>query len=325
MKKLFSAALALIMLFSLAACGKTKDHEANAKPTEPAASEASEPSKATDAPATQAPDDTPVYLTGGVDYCEELKLGNTYYYDLDGDELGDTVEYRNDIKASPFFGSPYLRVTFGAYPDYPAIWIAPEFCTIWVIDSDPEDGSLEILETDDGDSDDPASCLLVTSRNGNGFTEVSGPGVRIDAEHPFSSRDGFPIVTWTQLMGTSMISGKMRTAYHWDTGWVFERVGDAYYYNDYYSVVKYTLKNPLDVYAINEDGTVGDKLTLAPGETVSPYSTDNESFIVLRLADGSLVRTGVEKRGWSESSNILFPWTIGGVWQDMLMDLHYSG
>lgn len=321
MKKLLCAVLAILMLFSLAACGKAKKTDADPKTTEPAAAETAKPAEPDE---TQAPDDASAYVTGGVDYCEELKPGRVYYFDLDGDCLGDRVELRDGAELNTWC-STYLKVTFGAYPDYPAIWEAPEDCTIWVIDSDPEDGCLEILETDDGASDDPESTLLVADRRGNGFTEVYGPGIRIDAEHPFSTANGFPVVDWTQLMGTSVITGRMRAAYNWETGWYFERVGDAFYYEDYYAVARYKLKNDLEVNVLNEDGSVGEKLTLSAGDTVSPYSTDNSSFVVLRLADGRLAKAAAEKRSWPDSGSVLFPWAIGGVWQDLLMDLTYSG
>ncbi len=268
------------------------------------------------------------FKTGGNDFSEKLEYGNLYYYDLDGDEICDTVSLKNDIADDPYWQHPYIEIILGSFPNDPYVFIAPaEECSVWVIDSDPGDSQLEIIETDLGMSFDPESCILTCQRGSNTFNELTGPGVMIDEEHPFSSEEGFAVTFWTDLFGTNLLEGRMRYSYD---GHLF-RVGEAYTYLDDLQSETYILKRQIDGILINGEATDGVHITLDAGENVHPYETDNESFLILRLDDGRLVRVDIELGDWSvfddypELDTIGCPWFINGVLQDLLADMRYSG
>ena len=337
MKKLISLALVLTMILALAACSTAGN---DVKPTEaPKTTEA--PAEPTEAPAepTEAPAEQHEFKTGGVDFCEELVLGETYYYDLDGDGLCDTIYYNDESQeayldyetGAPVMNSwPNLKITRGRFPNAPFIFNIPEEGPrVWVVDSNPGDGRLEIIVTDAGPSDDPESVILTPMGISSGFFVVDGPGVVIDEEHPFSSENGFTVKTWTQVLGTNSVYGKMR---YDNSKMEFELTSKAYYVSDWYSQYAYTLRHALNGTLTNEEFEPGEAITLEPGTKVSLYATDDESFAVLRLEDGRLVRAETELREWTEipegtwSNGGNYPWMIAGEWQDILFeDIMYSG
>lgn len=314
MQKLFIIFIASIMLLCTACTApKTNETGHGEAAAETEAAVTAEPAE------TEAPAAEHEFKAGGIDFCEKLELGNTYCYDLDGDEKCDTVYFNNDIADAPYWGRPYVIVTFGRLPDYPAVRIMPqERSTVWAVDCDPDDGRMELVERDDGDSDDPESIFFFPDYDKSGFNEMSAPGVWIDSEHPFSTENGFYVEFWSDLMGTQLLNGHKRLV--WDK---LEPVG-------LYSMEgrKHTLKAELAVTRLNEDGSLGEAISLVAGDTVTDFETDNRTFIIFKLEDGSLIRAEIEFTGYGESEpgEMVGPWSFNGIKQDELFtNVSYSG
>ena len=91
---------------------------------------------------------------------------------------------------------------------------------------------------------------------------------------------------------------------------------------------KHTLKAELAVTRLNEDGSLGEAISLVAGDTVTDFETDNRTFIIFKLEDGSLIRAEIEFTGYGESEpgEMVGPWSFNGIKQDELFtNVSYSG
>lgn len=89
--------------------------------------------------------------------------------------------------------------------------------------------------------------------------------------------------------------------------------GDIYDFNVQYDV---SVLKALEVEIVDEDGKTTGTATLNPGDTVSPYRTDNETYVDLLLKDGSIARIHVTNE---------FPYEIDGVEMQEIFDIMYAG
>ena len=344
MKKVLFFATALLMLLSLAACrapeGFLDEPTEPPRPTEPIAPvQPTEPPAPTEPPTpteppvpTPEPHDLTDLVTGVVDYCQELELGNTYHFDLDGNGNCDLVYYGTyDDEASYWNGCSCLRITLDTFPNDPYVFIVSwdaESARVWAIDSDPEDGVVELLCSDSID-EGLSSCILIPQGMSNGFRAVNAHGGFIDAEHPFSSEEGFAVAFWTQLFGTNFLEGRMKFSWYEDENDYVVRSCEYYTYGEFMFEDSYELKLAITGNLVNEDGSVGEEITLGVGDKVLPYATDNESFIDLKTEDGRIVRFSVEIAGWASDPDdpdfVIDTWYIAGYPQDTVADMRYSG
>ncbi len=289
MKRILIILWVLVLAFALSACAEdNKPVDATKVPeltTEP-----------TNVP-TEVPDlnpgDTPDLLEGGEDFSMLLENGAEYFLDFDGDDLADSVLFTD---RAPVENEHELTVTItrGVDPDNPYEYITG--CTwgcAWIIDSDPEDGKLEVLVTDDGASGDPRSAILRISDDGNEIKELMTGGVRLDGDDPasfaFSSDNGFDVICESFILGCNYLSARIRAAAN---GIVLMSEGYAYS-----EPREYTLKKDLPVKLQNDDGTDGEAYIVSAGNTITPVYADNftneATFVIVRLGDGKLANIEV--------------------------------
>ncbi|MBS7258859.1 MAG: PT domain-containing protein, partial [Eubacteriales bacterium] len=162
MKKAITVILAIFLILSLAACANETVNS-----PEPTGSPSEAPTlEPTDAP-TEVPTPTPessptpdedLILKGGRDFWVALENGVTYYCDIDGDGLVDSVLFSEEA-SNEYYRVYYVTITMGADPYNPYEYHTGEttWGCAWIIDSDPDDGRLEVLVTNEGQSGDPES------------------------------------------------------------------------------------------------------------------------------------------------------------------------
>ena len=315
MKKAITVILAIFLILSLAACA---NETVNSPEPTGSPSEAPTP-EPTDAP-TEAPTPTPTatiavteeptatpessptpdddrILKGGRDFWIALENGVTYYCDIDGDGLVDSVLFTYSEY------DPGVIITRGADPYNPYDYECGAYwgCA-WIIDSDPDDGRLEVLVTNEGQSGDPESAIYRAISGGDEIEKLFTGGVRLNGEDPesfvFSSEEGFEVVSWSFVLGSNDLSARVRVGADGiellSGVWTFARPHE------------YTLKLELPVTLLNEDGTEGESYTVPVGETISPVYTDDDyeaTFVVVRLGDGRLAKVTIERAEYSYTIN----------------------
>ena len=292
MKKAITVILAIFLILSLAACA---NETVNSPEPTGSPSEAPTP-EPTDAP-TEAPTPTPessptpdedLILKGGRDFWIALENGVTYYCDIDGDGLVDSVLFTYSEY------DPGVIITRGADPYNPYDYECGAYwgCA-WIIDSDPDDGRLEVLVTNEGQSGDPESAIYRAISGGDEIEKLFTGGVRLNGEDPesfvFSSEEGFEVVSRSFVLGSNDLSARVRVGADGiellSGVWTFARPHE------------YTLKLELPVTLLNEDGTEGESYTVPVGETITPVYTDDDyaaTYAVVRLGDGRLAKIEIE-------------------------------
>ena len=307
MKKAITVILAIFLILSLAACA---NETVNSPEPTGSPSEAPTP-EPTDAP-TEAPTPTPessptpdedLILKGGRDFWVALENGVTYYCDIDGDGLVDSVLFSEEA-SNEYYRVYYVTITMGADPYNPYEYHTGEttWGCAWIIDSDPDDGRLEVLVTNEGQSGDPESAIYRAISGGDEIEKLFTGGVRLNGEDPesfvFSSEEGFEVVSWSFVLGSNDLSARVRVGADGiellSGVWTFARPHE------------YTLKLELPVTLLNEDGTEGESYTVPVGETISPVYTDDDyeaTFVVVRLGDGRLAKVTIERAEYSYTIN----------------------
>ncbi len=259
--------------------------EASAAPTD-------EPEPTSDNALDQRPVGLPEgTVTGGADLCIELVSGETVNCDIDGDERLDTLLF-NDISEAGDDRHFMVTVSRGACPDEQE---SLEAFSIeghaWIVDCDLDDGRLEIILTDDGESGDPSSSVMRVDAAGKEIEIFRIPGVIIDEESPFTSENGFRTISETGLMGSQFIESHMRIGADGpeltEEGWRFTEVGAGY-----------EARKELTATLLDNNGEPAGEAVIAKGERVRPVLTDGEyarrsTYVVLELEDGSRVRMDV--------------------------------
>ena len=308
MKKAITVILAIFLILSLAACA---NETVNSPEPTGSPSEAPTP-EPTDAP-TEAPTPTPTatiavteeptatpessptpnddqILKGGRDFWIALENGVTYYCDIDGDGLVDSVLFTYSEY------DPGVIITRGADPYNPYDYECGAYwgCA-WIIDSDPDDGRLEVLITHDGESSCDSESDVLRAESGSDEIErirIWG-GVKLGGEDPasfvFSSEEGFEIYVGTNVFGDNCLYARVRVS---ENG--VEYLNEEYPFSNPH---EYTLKLELPVTLLNENGTEGESYTVPVGETITPVYTDDDyavTYAVVRLGDGRLAKIEIE-------------------------------
>ena len=302
MKKAITVILAIFLILSLAACANEtmNSPEPTGSPSEaptPEPTEESTPTPTATIAVTEEPTATPEssptpnddqILKGGRDFWIALENGVTYYCDIDGDGLVDSVLFTYSEY------DPGVIITRGADPYNPYDYECGAYwgCA-WIIDSDPDDGRLEVLVTNEGQSGDPESAIYRAISGGDEIEKLFTGGVRLNGEDPesfvFSSEEGFEVVSWSFVLGSNDLSARVRVGADGiellSGVWTFARPHE------------YTLKLELPVTLLNEDGTEGESYTVPVGETITPVYTDDDyavTYAVVRLGDGRLAKIEIE-------------------------------
>ena len=290
MKKAITVILAIFLILSLAACANetVNSPEPTGSPSEAPTPEPTDaPTEAPTPESSPTPDDDRI-LKGGRDFWIALENGVTYYCDIDGDGLVDSVLFTYSEY------DPGVIITRGADPYNPYDYECGAYwgCA-WIIDSDPDDGRLEVLVTNEGQSGDPESAIYRAISGGDEIEKLFTGGVRLNGEDPesfvFSSEEGFEVVSWSFVLGSNDLSARVRVGADGiellSGVWTFARPHE------------YTLKLELPVTLLNEDGTEGESYTVPVGETITPVYTDDDyavTYAVVRLGDGRLAKIEIE-------------------------------
>ncbi len=323
MKRVIPIVLALLFVVTSAGCININ---VPAKPTEEPteAPFTEEPTEApTEEPAvTEAPTEEPVVteppeLTGFADYCTPLDINKSIGLDLDFDGIEDTVFIK---KYDGDYDDNYdVNITLGKSPSKTHTYTVEDSYDLsaWVVDCDPSDKRLEVLFTFAQDSDDWTSVALRVNKNGSGidefhdYVQISGT-----IKKEFTSEKGFPILKMTDILGTHSIGG-----YNTVTQYMFEKTSDEYFYYGYPEIYV-ELEKKFEVTILNDDGSLGETVTLKKGAKLYPCATDNSTYVIVELEDGRKARIEVEYHSYPYYED----WGIflNGINQDDLFDILYA-
>lgn len=315
MKRIYALFIAVCLVLALTACTAAPGSFPWGLYTEaPAATEAGEAPEATSAPELT---DEPAGYVGNRDFCMEIANNSSMPLDIDFDSLADTIEVKADTEAS---GDIALKVsiTRGADPEKPCEYEV-SYCYDWqvfVCDCDPTDSRMEVIVCFVQDSEDYTSAAIRVNAEGSGFDLFEdGYAVMINEEHPFTSEKGFYAECECDVLGTRFLGAQVTVD---GSGFTPETEFDFAPSNEWYGDM--TLIADLPVRSCDENGTPGDAVTVPAGETIIPRTTDCETYVIMELADGSLVRADIEVRTGEDAWGVF----IGGVKQDEYFDIKYA-
>ncbi len=318
MKKLIALIIAMSMAFALAACTNSPAPSANV-PTE-APEMTGEPSEAPEttdtSEETAAPDQTEAAgeITGIRDYCMPLKIDEEFTTDLDFDGIEDTVLLRLDRKDE--YDADYtIIVTRGADPEHPAEEQITNVYEVraWVIDCDETDSRLEVIWTDEYDSNDYSCGALRVVDSGDRIVSFGdGLDISIDEDHPFTSNLGFYASCRTEVLGTSYLPAWFKVSSD-----SFVNICDFSYGED---AEPMTLKRSITLKLLDDAGRPGEEVTLNEGDSLIPFETDLINEVTFKLDDGRLAIAELEVRITEDEFGVY----LNGINQDEYFDIGYS-
>lgn len=307
MKKLVCLLIAATALL-LCACAPGQDGPAVPLPSETAVTQIAEaptaaPTEAveeTDAPKpTEAPEPTeaplPTQDPDG-DFFEIIPESSVINADMDGDGETDTVEFKHNV-----YNKSMVKITLAARSWDPFVFTKDYSMDPFaaIADFDPfDDGRMEIV-FGDTDSEFGVSYLSVFRLNadGSGFDriEINGAlplrGARSVAspDFKFFSSEGLPLNVSTEIFGSRTLNAAFTLS---EDG--YGLCGDTFEYVRYGAYdEELTLLKDLEVSLLDEDLEPAGSTVVPAGSVIIPLYTDNETFAILELNDGSLVRVEV--------------------------------
>ena len=334
MKRIFSFAIILVMLLSLAACNGTLNVVTD--PTEAPATDA----PATEAPATEdpvkvtpepteAPTPAPVEpLTEA--YFKELHSDEPLLVDLDCDGADDTVLAELVDKNVNGFREFYLimTITLAADPEAPFVQEI-ERCDMFsgfVADFDLEDGRREIVLSFDEESDDFVTYVWRVNESGGIDTFEAGMMAGVaeyffdgyPEDYPFDPAEGFPCWVRTEILGTFDVEGRFTV-----TADGIKDISEMYAYPENHNEDLYgsiTLIRELTLTKLDENLNEVEEVTLPVGTVIFQMYTDRETMVIVATEDGTLYKASVEIVDNDDEWGIY----INGVRQDELGFIPYA-
>ena len=352
MKRSFALMLALIAALALAACTQNDPISANA--SEPPAvteapTDAPEVTEApTDAPAvTEAPTEAPspeptatpepepisapIPTPGATeipvelnphekgDFFAEIRHDVPFIADIDGDGEDDTgLVY---TFSDEYYTHYYISVTRACKPDEPRIF---EAGMGWgflgaVLDFDPERPGLELMITYDQEDGDPLTWVLRIRDDGSDFDCFCEPIEAfdfitfyngMDGDYVFEAKNGIPFGRRTEILGTSFVRNAFTVTKEGITP-----LSDEYFYShgDY----EFKLKLIRDMELTTESGRT---VTARKGKTITVWSTDLETYVKIKLANGTI---GSAKVTFGDPAD-RYPIYINGAEQDEYAEIPYA-
>ena len=333
MKKYLGIILAIVMLLSVAACTPTVNPaDPTEAPTETDEAIVTEPvEEPTEAPSeepaeepteepSEEPTEEPEAVTGIADYITLLVNNEPFKVDLDFDGIEDTVLYAQSAIDEYEY---YTRITIELGNDNgedPFLYEVKYSYGVsaWVMDCDPEDSRLDVVVTYCQDSDDWTSAAFRVNGAGTDIDSfVDYCGIMMTENYNYSSEEGFPVIARTDILGTHDVD-----AYYTVTAEGF-KLASPYYtypmYEDGYMDLELIREMELDL--VGEDmQPTGEKVTLAVGNTITPYATDLESWVCVKLEDGRIGRAEVSPAAGEDE----WGYYINGVLQDEYAVIPYA-
>jgi hypothetical protein len=342
MKKLFVLITVLAIALVMCACNKPAQEvsaptaEPTGAPTEeptPVPTEAPTPAPAdvptpepTEVPApTAMPTEVPVELKPieGGDYFAYVRQEQPYIVDMDGDGLDDIVFIRAIDNSTEDNYDVYTLVTIerGCDPDSPFELVIPnlfdDFVYAVVADCEPETPAKELIISVDENDWDYETYLVRLKDDGSEFehysidTNFNVGSARYwghDDEWTFDSSIPFEFMIGTSIMGSNYLTNQWKV-----TSEGITVLNEEYAYDEPGTAV---VKQDFEMTA--DDGSV---VTVKKGTKLNPIGTDRETFVRLRLEDGTtgIVELTVEENDYS------FYYFINGEDQNDLFELEYFG
>ncbi len=269
----------------------TQGPEGTATPEPEATGEPATEIPPTEVPPTEAPANYPTeHFYAPLDEDVPLKC------DLDFDGLEDTVllsvtegEYDNEYS---------LVFTLGCNPNYTISldYDYPSYYAIgFVTDCDLTDSRLDVIVTFSFESDDNSTCHYRVDASGESvdFNEYGGYVQCLNEEDRIYADEGrFYFCERTDVLGTSTV-GAFFTADK--DGWHPIDGKDLEY--NYIPPVKCI--RDLEVKLVDKDGNETGETVIRAGETVSPISTDNATYVIVLLPGSSeLAKIEFKLEGW---------------------------
>ena len=318
---------------------------------EPTEAPSEEPAEEPTEEPSEEPTEEPTAVTGIADYITLLVNNEPFKVDLDFDGIEDTVLYAQSAIDEYEY---YTRITIELGNDNgedPFLYEVKYSYGVsaWVMDCDPEDSRLDVVVTYCQDSDDWTSAAFRVNGAGTDIDSfVDYCGIMMTENYNYSSEEGFPVIARTDILGTHDVD-----AYYTVTAEGF-KLASPYYtypmYEDGYMDLELIREMELDLVGEDKGHTsiligfgetgqealrylyefgsfvgedmqpTGEKVTLAVGNTITPYATDLESWVCVKLEDGRIGRAEVSPAAGEDE----WGYYINGVLQDEYAVIPYA-
>ncbi|MBR3298513.1 MAG: hypothetical protein IKI64_04845 [Clostridia bacterium] len=296
-KKAFLIIIAALMLAAIA-CTPRQGAGAQPLPTKAAQKETPAPSEIpteepttepttepTEAP-TAEPSAAPTVAPMSIDSLPvEVDNNQTINIDIDFDGIMDTIVFEEE--KLEYYESTYkLTVARGAAGAEPFVYEVSygKAAGLIIMDCDENDSRIDILLSWDSCSDDPASLICRVNEDGSGmFTQEGSCYFSI---YDTSLKPGeFEISVHANVLNADFL-GAVATV---DASGL-KLVDDFKFstYEDSYWLEHQSLEREMTVRIVNDDGSLGEEVTVPVGEHIVPVSTDLESYVKLRIPDGRI-------------------------------------
>ena len=342
MKKSLIFVIILVLALCFAACADKPEPDVSApteqpteiptdEPTEePTEAPTEEPTEAptpeqTESPApTAMPTEVPVTVTPlpEGDFFLPIRSDLPYIVDMDGDGEDDIVLVRfieDEEDEDGMYGYYLVTINRACRPDEPY-----EFETKWgikgmfgvIVDCDPSDAEKELLICFDDEGIEHTYAFRLKD-NGSDFDSFYERCVLI--EDPFffdglpegfvyHADEGLMIRERTEILGTDYVVNHITV-----TSEGITHLSEEFLYS---SQCEFKLKRDLKLKT--DDGKT---VTAKKGDKIYAYSTDMETYVKVKLENGTVGRAKVTF-GDPESH---YPVYINGVHQDEYADIQYAG
>ena len=266
-------------------------------------------------PVSSAPD-----VGGGIVLYDGEKLS----IDIDCDGKKDTVQVwsRPSAEDADYFTDYFVRISLGngriSGCDFGAETYALNAIAV-IVDCDPYDDRLEILFNTTYEDDYGEVYALRVNEAGNGIDNWSVYGHLSTDEYGGDYFRGgkFFVHDYTDIIGTHGVYAE------WSVGGdgLYRCSEHFTYEEDWWEDDEYAPRviKAMPAKRLNSDGTPGESVTVPVGTIVHPVYSDLETYVVIKLKDGTLL--------WLEISFPGEPWEIFVFDrnQDYYMELPYAG
>lgn len=316
MKKILIAVLALLTALALFGCSNVEKPagpttaptaESTAEPTaEPTPLPTEEPT------AEPTPEPTAAPNPGEADLCIPLDTNGSTSADMDFDGRNDSFSFFTHEEEGLDVPSYELVVRTSAGAQYDVDFSVCDEIYAWIVDCDPTDCRAELIVTTRYLTEDWSTYGLRLSESEKEFKVFTAPfGVVKELEDSFTSESGLPVFDDTMILGARKLSAYAALG---DEG--FGLLSDGWSYTDNKSI---KLKKDIEVQLVNEDGSLGDAVTVKSGKKLKPLTTDGNSWVTVLLPDDRIGYMTVEIHDYPEEWGIY----LNGVNQDKIANLPY--
>lgn len=271
----------------------------------------------------------PTPLPEGDFFCEIIPNVPSHI-DIDGDGREDTVLFN-------MFTDEYndqdldVLITLASDPDntytFKTYGAARGNVCGGAVDFDPTDGHIEIVVNYDECDGDPMTYVYRLRDDGSGFDTFvdyvfiewltedriwSWGYYGIPEGWAFDAKEGLGFSKRTEILGTCFVFNHFTVT---ENG--IEYLDDEFLYPSFEYIVgsQYTLLRELTVTLEN-----GKTKTLKKGDKISPYSTDRQTYVCVKLEDGRIGRIEVT----FGDPEYQFPVLLNGINQDAYMEINYA-